>query len=111
MTLVRWKVALMVVGATASGVAHSDDRVEALRSATLAASCAACHGTDGHAMPGAPLPPLAGSEAGRIREAMQAFRRGTRDGTVMPQIAKGYSDEQIDRIATWFALQPAGPRP
>jgi cytochrome c553 len=34
---------------------------------------------------------------------MQAFKAGTRPATVMHQIAKGYSDEQIKAIAAWFA--------
>jgi len=25
----------------------------------------------------------------------------------MPQLAKGYTDEQIDLLAAWFAAQPA----
>jgi cytochrome c553 len=28
-------------------------------------------------------------------------------GTIMPQLAKGYTDEQIDLVAGWFAAQKA----
>jgi cytochrome c553 len=28
-------------------------------------------------------------------------------GTIMPQLAKGFTDEQIDVAAAWFAAQPA----
>ncbi len=38
---------------------------------------------------------------------MQDFRSGARNGTVMPQLAKGYTDAQIDAMAAWFAAQPA----
>jgi cytochrome c553 len=36
---------------------------------------------------------------------MKAFRDGKRTATVMHQIAKGYSDVQIDQLAAWFAAQ------
>ena len=36
---------------------------------------------------------------------MRAFRDGQRPATVMHQIAKGYSDAQIDAIAGWYAAQ------
>ena len=36
---------------------------------------------------------------------MQGFRDGTRQATVMHQLAKGYSNEQIDRLAAYFAAQ------
>jgi cytochrome c553 len=37
---------------------------------------------------------------------MRAFRDGKRPATVMHQIAKGYTDTQIDAIAAWYAAQP-----
>ena len=36
---------------------------------------------------------------------MRAFRDGKRPATVMHQIAKGYTDAQIDAMAAWFAAQ------
>jgi cytochrome subunit of sulfide dehydrogenase len=70
---------------------------------SLAATCAQCHGTDGRAAPGAALPGLAGLPAATLAAQMTAFKSGTRAGTVMPQLAKGFSDAQIDRLAAWFA--------
>jgi cytochrome c553 len=71
----------------------------------LAAGCAICHGTLGKPAPGAPLIPLAGLPQDHIATQMRAFRDGKRPATVMHQIAKGYSDPQIDAIAAWFAAQ------
>lgn len=70
-----------------------------------AATCAACHGTDGKAVAGGAMLRLAGLEAGHIAEQMRAFRDGKRAATVMHQIAKGYSDEQITALAAFFAAQ------
>ena len=72
----------------------------------LAAGCAICHGTQGKPAPGAPLIPLAGLPRDHIATQMRAFRDGQRPATVMHQIAKGYSDAQIEAIAAWFAAQP-----
>lgn len=72
----------------------------------LAAGCAICHGTDGRAATAdSPLIPLAGLPRDHIATQMRAFRDGKRPATVMQQIAKGYTDAQIDAIAAWFAAQ------
>jgi cytochrome c553 len=71
----------------------------------LAAGCAICHGTQGKPAPNAPLIPLAGLPQDHIATQMRAFRDGKRPATVMHQIAKGYTDEQIDAMAAWFAAQ------
>jgi len=81
--------------------------VQALRLRSLAATCAACHGTDGRAAEGAALPGLAALPAPYLVAQMQAFKSGARAGTVMPQLAKGYSDAQIAQLAAWFAQAPS----
>ena len=81
--------------------------VQALRLRSLAATCAACHGTDGRAAEGAALPGLAALPAPYLVAQMQAFKSGARAGTVMPQLAKGYSDAQIAQLAAWFARTPS----
>jgi cytochrome subunit of sulfide dehydrogenase len=77
-----------------------------LHARALAAGCAACHGTDGRAADGAKLPGLAGQPRDYLVQQMKAFKRGDRAGTVMPQLAKGYSDAQIEQLAAWFAKAP-----
>jgi cytochrome subunit of sulfide dehydrogenase len=77
----------------------------ALRAQALAATCANCHGTAGRAVDGAAVPGLAGLPANYIVEQMKAFKAGTRPATVMHQLAKGYSDAQIDQLAAYFAVQ------
>ena len=71
----------------------------------LASACAICHGTQGKPAPSAPLIPLAGLPRDHIVSQMRAFRDGKRPATVMHQIAKGYTDAEIDAIAGWYAVQ------
>jgi cytochrome c553 len=72
--------------------------------ARLAATCAACHGTGGDTK-GSTLPPLAGQPQQALSASLHAFKTGKRESTIMTQIAKGYSDEQIEQLAAWFAAQ------
>lgn len=67
----------------------------------IAESCAGCHGTDGKS-PGA-IPKIHGLAPQKIAKAMHAFKSDERQGTVMNRIAKGYTDEEIDRLSQLFA--------
>jgi sulfide dehydrogenase cytochrome subunit len=78
---------------------------DVLYARSLAATCANCHGTNGKAVDGAQVPGLAGMPQHYIAAQMQAFKAGSRPATVMHQIAKGYSDAQIEQLAAYFAAQ------
>jgi cytochrome c553 len=69
----------------------------------LAATCANCHGTNGNAR--GEMKPLAGVAAEKIVAAMADFKSGAMPATIMHQIAKGYTDEQIRLIAGYLAAQ------
>ena len=73
-------------------------------SRNLAAPCAICHGTEGRVVT-KDVVPLAGLPKEHIATQMRAFRDGKRPATVMHQLAKGYTDPQIDALAAWFAAQ------
>jgi cytochrome subunit of sulfide dehydrogenase len=70
----------------------------------LTASCAICHGTDGRPVT-KDVVVLAGRSSADMATQLRAFRDGQRPSTVMHQIAKGYTDQQIDAMAAWFASQ------
>jgi len=71
----------------------------------LADTCAGCHGTDG-ASSGPATPSIAGLSETYFVDTMKAFKSGERHSTVMGRIAKGYSDEEIQLMAGYFATQP-----
>jgi len=94
------RVALLIgLSVAVAPPAQADDT--AARS--LAATCTGCHGTNGVSAGG--IPTIAGVEKERIVALMKEFKDGKRAATVMQQHAKGYTDEQIDAIAGWFASQ------
>ena len=66
-----------------------------------AAACTGCHPASARVI--SPVPRLAGLDRAAIVRAMQDFRSGARSGTVMDRIAKGFTDEEIQAIAAWYA--------
>jgi cytochrome c553 len=73
---------------------------------SLAANCAACHGTNGRPAPNSTLPGLAGKPSAELSTAMIQFKQGKKPATVMHQLAKGYSDEELVALADYFSKQP-----
>ena len=69
----------------------------------LAATCANCHGTNGAAR--GDMKVLAGVSADKLIAMMNDYRSGNQPATIMHQISKGYTDEQIKLIAGFFAAQ------
>jgi cytochrome subunit of sulfide dehydrogenase len=87
--------------------ASAQDAATRLQIRALAASCASCHGTEGRVAAGSLMPALAGMPQERLAAQMKEFQSGTRPATIMHQISKGYTDEQIARMAAYFAaLKP-----
>jgi cytochrome subunit of sulfide dehydrogenase len=86
--------------ALAAGPAAAQD---ALLARNLAASCANCHGPGGQAR--GEMPVLAGMPADRLLTSIAEFKSGARPATVMHQIARGYTDQQMQLIAGYFAAQ------
>jgi len=71
----------------------------------LAATCANCHGTNGHAVPGAGMDSLAGESKAKLLQKLADFKSGDKPASIMHQITKGYTDEQLGLIADYYAAQ------
>lgn len=100
--MTTWTMATACVLALAPHLAQAQD---AHLARNLAATCANCHGTNGQAL--GDMKPLAGLSAEKITAAMADYKSGAQPATIMHQIAKGYTDEQIRLVASYFAAQPA----
>ncbi|HXX85677.1 MAG TPA: c-type cytochrome [Casimicrobiaceae bacterium] len=94
--LIAAAIAMLVVGAGAGAADPTLGR-------DIAANCANCHGTDGRSRGG--VPSLAGQDRNYIVQQVKDFRDGKRPSTVMQQLAKGYTDAQIEAAAAYFAAQ------
>lgn len=74
----------------------------------LAATCFTCHGNEGRSVGGIP-PSLAGQDRNHLLQTLKDFKDGKRPATIMHQHAKGYTDQQLEAIATYFANVKAAP--
>ena len=74
---------------------------DALQVRSMAASCAACHGTSGVAQPG--MESLAGQKKEDLLKKMLDYKSGKKPATLMHQLSAGYSDVQIEQLAEYFA--------
>jgi cytochrome subunit of sulfide dehydrogenase len=104
----RWRAPLGAALLTAAAVLPAQGQTQDAHLArNLAATCANCHGTNGQARAGE-MVSLAGRPAAATVALMGAFKAGqVPAATIMHQIAKGYTDEQIRLIAGYFAAQKA----
>jgi cytochrome c553 len=53
------------------------------------------------------MPNLAGQSKEALAEHLRNFRDGKRPATLMHQIAKGLTEQQIEAVAAYWAAQPA----
>lgn len=96
------RIVLACLALTVASLAHAQ-APDPLQVRSWAAGCANCHGTNGQAQPG--MEPLAGVSQEEIVRKMLDFKSGRKPATLMHQLSKGYSDEQIQAIAGYFAAQ------
>ena len=94
-------IAALCLTAASSGTQATDPNL----ARNLAASCANCHGTNGHAIKGTGMADLAGVEEDDLRKKLADFKSGDQPASIMHQIAKGYTDAQLDLIAGYYAAQ------
>lgn len=101
-TRLHWLV-IPVLAAGAISPAWSQDNAR-----SLVAACFTCHGTEGRSVGGVP-PSLAGLDRNYLLQTLKDFKAGKRPATIMHQQAKGYTDEELELIAGYFARVQAGP--
>jgi cytochrome c553 len=96
-----------LVPVLAAGVSLPASAQDAAAARSLAAACFTCHGTDGRSVGGVP-PSLAGQDKNYLLQTMKDFKAGKRPATIMHQQAKGYTDQELEVIAGYFASLKSG---
>ncbi len=95
----RWLLTSVAMAALSTSFAvHAADP---LHTRSMAAACANCHGTHGVAQKG--MDSLAGKPKDELLSKMLDFKTGKKPATIMHQLSKGYSDEQLEELATYFS--------
>jgi sulfide dehydrogenase cytochrome subunit len=95
-------VSVLALLAPWSTAAHAQDAA-AVRG--MAATCTNCHASE---MRGAAdIPVIAGRDKSDLLQQLKDFKSGARPATVMHQLARGFSDEELASLAGYFAaLKP-----
>ena len=83
--------------------AFAQNNSQMLHQRATAAMCANCHGTDGRTIDGSAIPSLVGMPKEYMIRQLDAFKNGKREATVMHQITKGLTAEQIEAVANYYA--------
>ena len=92
---------MLVAGALGSAALWAQAEVNQVR--VWAAACANCHGTEGRALQG--MEALAGKDKDEMLQKLLDFKNGRKPATIMHQLSKGYTDEQLAQISAYFAAQ------
>jgi cytochrome subunit of sulfide dehydrogenase len=100
-----WSAAALLPALLLPAMPPAAAETPALHTRALAATCAHCHGTEGRAVQGEAMVALAGLKEDFILTQLLAFRTGQRPATIMHQITRGYSQEQLAEVAKYFATQ------
>ena len=103
MKVSQWMAGICLLGTL--GVAQAEARPDPDLARNLAATCANCHGTNGNAVKGSGMDALAGMEKAKILQKLADYKSGDKPASIMHQIAKGYTEAQLDLIAGYFAAQ------
>jgi sulfide dehydrogenase cytochrome subunit len=88
-----------------SGMAMAGPDIE-----PLARTCNGCHGVGGVSVSG-PMPSIGGLPQAYLKRIMKQWKYGERKAVTMDRIVKGFSDDQLDALAEYFAKQPWVPSP
>ena len=94
--LKRRRIIVLAIGLLGTPIAQG----ATLDVRALAAGCASCH-QRGQQSP----PALTGQSAKTLAAKLFGFRDGTRNGTVMPRIGRGYSRAELEALARYFAAR------
>ena len=106
----RPSVAIFAVSVLMLSATSQAQTAASLQTRSLAATCASCHGTEGYAVQGDTMVRLAGLPKEYMVSQMLAFREGKRPATVMHQLSKGYTLEQIEALGVYFASKNTTPK-
>jgi cytochrome c553 len=94
-------LAVAIGFAVSTAPARADDDIEA-----KAQLCAACHGQNGIPTDPKTIPIIWGQQQSYLVKQLHDYRSGDRDNPVMSSIARGLAQQDLRKIAAYFAAKP-----
>ncbi len=96
------RITLLTAAFLGGGLALQAAAQDANPGRNLAATCVTCHGKNATG-----TGTLEGMPKSQLAQTMKDFKSGARPATLMHQISKGYSEQQVALIAEYFSNQKA----
>ena len=85
---------------------HAADNIEA-----IAQVCAVCHGLNGVPADPKTVPIIWGQQQSYLVKQLRNYRNGERDNPIMSPIAKSLAQDDLRKIAAYFAAKSWPPKP
>jgi cytochrome c553 len=98
----KTRVTLLTAALTAGGLALPARAQDANLGRNLAATCVTCHGKNATG-----TGTLDGMPKNQLMQTMRDFKSGARPATLMHQLSKGYTEQQVELIGEYFSKQKA----
>ena len=96
------KFSAVIVAALGCLVVSGPGQADAIDRATaLSFNCTTCHGPAG--LGSRSVPKIRGLDSKDLVQSMKGFRSGEERQTIMGRIAQGYSNEEFELMAQYFA--------
>lgn len=98
---------------SSSSAGLPDGRIEVgakralVKSEATKQSCIDCHGADGNAPIDPTYPKLGGQYGDYLAHALQAYRSGDRQNSLMSSQAAALTDQEISDLAAYFGSRPS----
>src|SRR5258707_2406949 len=86
--------------------ANAQDAIEA-----KVQTCGACHGQNGVPLDPKTMPIIWGQQQSYLVKQLHDFRAGDRESPIMSAMAKGIAQEDLRKVAAYFAAKPWPPEP
>ena len=91
----------VVLGLALAAIASRGLAADSGEGARLANACTSCHGIEGRSV--GVTPSLAGRPVDELVAMLKAFKDQSVESTIMGRLARGYSDDEITALATYFS--------
>lgn len=98
----RWTAASLLAGLLTALTPASQAASTIPAGRLLASNCFQCHGTNGN---GPGFERLAGRSASELYQELKEFQSGQEGNGIMAKHAWGYTDAQLQALASWLSTQ------
>ncbi len=103
--LMRFCIRYLAIATVVLRICSASAAQERARGAAISVECSMCHGADGIA-PSEEVPNIAGQHYAYLLRQLENYQDGRRVGTIMQEVLRGLSRQQLKDISAYFASIP-----